>query len=61
MSFAMMNVQELDGKWWVTQPGWKNYGPFDTERAAERWANENIDDQVFGKPNTFVPELRTPE
>lgn len=55
----MMQTVERDGKWWVTQPGWEDYGPFNSETEAESWADCNIDDQVFGQPNNFSPELRT--
>lgn len=61
MAFALMEiVQRADtGKWWITQPGWEDYGPFDSEDAAQKWADSNIDDQVTGNPNMFAKELRT--
>lgn len=58
MSDALLRVIQIDGKWWIHQKGWENQGPFDTEDLAYSWADKNIDDQVFGDPNSLAPELR---
>ena len=31
---------------------------FPDRESAERWADRNIDDQMFDEPNTFSPPLR---
>lgn len=31
---------------------------FPDQESAERWADRNIDDQMFDEPNTFSPPLK---
>jgi hypothetical protein len=56
---TMMRTVERSDGWWIVQKGWKDYGPFGSESDAEAWGDKHIDDQVFGDPNSFAPELRT--
>ena len=57
-SLRMMDVVHRPDGWWIIQEGWEDYGPFALESQAYSWADSNIDDQVYGDPNCFAPELR---
>jgi hypothetical protein len=53
-----MKINQLnDGKWVIHHGGHVIAETFATERDAERWADHNIDDQVFDNPNCFMPPL----
>lgn len=56
-------VRGKNGKWVIIHAGREVDQDFDTENDAWKWADANIDDQVFDDPNSFTPtpiRYRTP-
>lgn len=54
-------VRTERGKWVIIHNGREVDRDFDTEGEAWKWADHNIDDQVFDGPNTKEPiPYRTP-
>ena len=45
------------GKWMIVHGGREIAQDFDSEDAAYTWADHNIDDQVFDRPNWFSAPL----
>lgn len=50
-------LQNQQGRWIIIHGGKEIAEDFDSEAAAWRWADENIDDQVFCRPNRYSPPL----
>lgn len=53
----MKIAQLTNGKWIIHHAGQIIDKVLDTERGADGWADEFIDDQVFDSPNTLAPPL----
>ena len=51
-----------NGRWIIVHGGKEVKETFDSEREAYAWADKNIDDQMFDRPNWFSPPItyRTP-
>lgn len=50
--------QKPDGRWRIKHAGKEVVPDFATEAEAWRWADANVDDQVFDGPNNWSPALR---
>jgi hypothetical protein len=52
-----MDIVERDGKHVIVHGGKTIKEKFKSEDDAWKWADRNIDDQMFDKPNTFSDPL----
>jgi hypothetical protein len=52
-----VSIISRDGYWVIIHGGREVAETFESEQAAWAWADEFVDDQVFGSPNRFAPPL----
>lgn len=53
----MIVTRHPTGEWGVVHAGRWLKQRFSTEAEAERWADSNVDDQMFDGPNCLAPPL----
>lgn len=54
----VMVVTKEGNRWVIIHAGRVIDETFQSEREAEKWADGNIDDQMFDGPNCLAPPLR---